>query len=450
MLRGTERRLLLFFIALAAVFAQTGAAPNPLQLLEQGRVEEAQKILLEMLRQDPDNQPANALMGQIAFDRKDYGAAAARFQKAPAVLDQNPLAKVNYAEALLETKSAEAAAGLLDGLPKDSADAQFEAGLMLARFEDYRRAEEHFKLAYAGYKEPQVVAYNLALAQFRLREYAACAATLEQIRSRGFHDDDILNLQGQCSTESGQVEKALAALKEGIQQNPRDERNYLAVAKLAVDEDMATTSLELLDQGLSHLPDSYLLLVQRGYLHLSQGQNQEAEADYRKAIALKPASGGAQIGLAFVLLENQHLPEAGELLQHIIDQQPSNFFAFYLFGEVRIHESRTDDAIRYLERAEALQPNFAAVHTDLGKLYLRKTDAPSAIRELEQSIRLDPDDTTAYYQISMAYRRAGEKEKSQAALAQVRVLNEEQRKVGSTKFITERFRKARNAALAPF
>jgi predicted Zn-dependent protease len=190
--------------------------------------------------------------------------------------------------------------------------------------------------------------------------------------------------------------------------------------------------------------------VQRGYIHLSQGQNQEAEGDYRKAIALKPDSDGAQFGLAFVLLEDQHLPEAGDLLQRIIDRQPSNFFAFYLFGEVRIHESRTDDAIHYLERSEALQPNFAAVHTDLGKLYLRKSDAASAIRELEQSIRLDPDDTTAYYQISMAYRKAGDKEKSQAALAQVRVLNEEQRKVGSTKFITERFRKARNAALAPF
>jgi predicted Zn-dependent protease len=452
MRRGIELSLVLCFIglpALSAQTAQTEQTPNPLQLLEQGRVEEARNILLQMLQQDPNNQPANALMGQIAFDQKDYSAAVSSFQKAPQVLDQNPLAKVNYAEALLETKAAEAAARVLNGLPKDNASAQFEAGLLLARFEDFRRAEEHFKLAYTGYKEPQVVAYNLALAQFRLREYAACAATLEQIRARGFHDDDILNLQGQCSTESGQAEKALAALKAGIQQNPRDERNYLAVAKLAVDEDMASTGLELLDQGLHYLPDSYPLLVQRGYIHLSQGQNQEAEGDYRKAIALKPDSDGAQFGLAFVLLEDQHLPEAGDLLQRIIDRQPSNFFAFYLFGEVRIHESRTDDAIHYLERSEALQPNFAAVHTDLGKLYLRKSDAASAIRELEQSIRLDPDDTTAYYQISMAYRKAGDKEKSQAALAQVRVLNEEQRKVGSTKFITERFRKARNAALAP-
>jgi hypothetical protein len=63
---------------------------------------------------------------------------------------------------------------------------------------------------------------------------------------------------------------------------------------------------------------------------------------------------------------------------------------------------------------------------------------------------LDPEDTTAYYQISMAYRKAGDRQKSQEALARVKILNEEQRKLGSAKFITERFRKARNVALAPF
>lgn len=438
----------LFIVGLASMSGQTGDL-NPLELLEQGRVEEARGILLEVLRHDPDNEPANVLMGQIAFDQKDYATAVSRFRKAPTVLNQNPLAKVNYAEALLETRSAPEAAQVLDDIPKGNADAQFETGLLLARFNDFRSAEKHFTLALSGYKQPQVAAYNLALAQFRLREYATCTTTLEQIRERGFHDDDILNLQGQCATESGQAEKALATLKEGILQNPRDERNYLAIGRLAVDEDMAMTGLELLDQGLHYLPESYVLLVQRGYLHLSQGQYPEAESDYRRAIVIKPRSTNAQIGLAFVLLENQQLREAGELLQRIIDEQPSNFFVYYLFGELRIHESQNDDAIPYLRKAAALEPNFAAVHTDLGKILLKKSDAVSAVEELEQSIRLDPDDTTAYYQLSLAYRKAGEKEKAQRALERVRVLNEERRKLGAAKFITERFRKARNKALAP-
>ena len=133
----------------------------------------------------------------------------------------------------------------------------------------------------------------------------------------------------------------------------------------------------------------------------------------------------------------------------IIDKDPKNFFAYYLFGELRIHEARNDDAVPFLSKAAQLQPNFAAVHTELGKIMFKKNDAAGAVRELEQSIRLDPDDTTALYQLSIAYRKVGQKEKAQAALVRVKELNEERRKLGATKFITERFRKARNQALAP-
>ena len=116
---------------------------------------------------------------------------------------------------------------------------------------------------------------------------------------------------------------------------------------------------------------------------------------------------------------------------------------------MRIHEGLDDEAITYLEKATALQPAFSAAHTNLGKLYLKKNNRAAALRELETAVKLDPEDTTAYYQLSIAYRRSGEKEKAQQALALVRRLNEEQRNLGTTRFLTQKYRKARSEALAP-
>jgi hypothetical protein len=56
--------------------------------------------------------------------------------------------------------------------------------------------------------------------------------------------------------------------------------------------------------------------------------------------------------------------------------------------------------------ATALQPAFAAIHSSLGKLHLKKNNLDLAVRELEIATRLDSTDTTGYYQLSIAYRKS--------------------------------------------
>ena len=99
------------------------------------------------------------------------------------------------------------------------------------------------------------------------------------------------------------------------------------------------------------------------------------------------------------------------------------------------------ESLRHLQQAAALKPDFVLARISLGKLYLKRNDLDSAIRELETSIRLDPQATTAYYQLSIAYRKAGEKEKALAALQQVRRLNREERKLGSDRFLYRKLKR---------
>ena len=440
LLRGVAS---LFLFACLALTAQTPREAQAIQFLQNGRVDEAQQLLTKLLQENPKNQPVHALLGQIAFGKQDYAGAISHFQKAPAFLSNNPVLLLSYAEALLTREAKDDAVHELSKLQRGEPEAHFEAGLLLARFGLYGPAEIQFQMAKtARYRDASVLAYNLALTQYRAGRFVDSASTLEELRKTQTLDADALNLLGQSYLDAGNSEPAESVLKSALGAFPKDERNYLALAKLAIDTEKLDMGLVVLDQGLKQLDNSYALHMQRGYLRLSNGYLTDAETDYRHAIELKPESTSPKIGLAFVLLQNQRQAEATEILNQVLSIKP-NFFVHYLMAELRIREGSDDEALSQLQASAKLEPKFSPTHTNLGKLLLKKKEIPQAIEELELAVKLDPDDATAYYQLSTAYRLSSQREKAQQALARVKELNKEQRELGTTRFITRRLQKVR-------
>lgn len=435
--------------------AQPPWKQQALELLDEGHDQKARKVLLEVVRQQAGDEEAQALLGQIAFNRKEYEEAAVRFAKAPSVLQVNPLLLVNYAEALLESNAGAYARRVLQKVPEEDAIAQFESGLLLARHREYAASESHLLLAQGAYPDKSVAAYNLALVQYLLGKFAECAATLAKIHNQS-SDSDVLNLLGLTYLEMENFQKAAQILQGATRKHPQDERNYVAIARLSIEAATPLIGLEFLDRGLTYLPASHILRIQRGYLMLSQGRYGEAVSDYQKAIELQPDSEMARLGLAFVLVEAQRHEEAIALLEDTIRRIPSSSYAHYLLGEITMTQGvepgtpEEAESLRHLQRATTLKPDFVLAHTSLGKLHLKRNDLGSAIRELETSTRLDPEATPAYYQLSIAYRKAGEKEKALEALQQVRRLNREERKLGAARFLFRKLKRGAAQLYAPY
>ncbi len=445
--------------AVLLFFSQSPAQRDPkqrvLELLDNGHQEKAREILLEIVGRQPADEQSQALLGQIAFDRKDYREAVVRFARAPSILQGNPLLLVSYAEALIESNELSAATRVLQKVPREDPIAQFESGLLLARYGEYTASERHLMLARPAYPDPSVAAYNLAFVQYLQGKFSECAATLEEI-PEPLESGDILNLLGLALIEMEEFQKAAQILQEAARKHPLDERNYVAIARLSVEGAVPPSlALEFLDRGVTHLPASPVLHVQRGHLRLSQGRYGEAASDYRKAMQLQPDSETARLGLAFVLVEAQRHEEAIDLLKETIRRNPSSAYAHYLRGEITMARGVQPDtpeeaeSLRHLQRAIALQPDLVPAHTALGKLSLKRNDVGAAVRELETSIRLDPEATPAYYQLSIAYRKAGEKEKALAALQQVRRLNREKRKLGADRFLYRKLKRGAVGLYAP-
>ena len=429
-----------FLLLQVMLFGQLDRMTTAQSYLQQGRIEEARKILLELLRETPNHQVLHAMLGQIAFSRQEFQQAVEHFRRADNVIGSNPLMRINLAEALLETRASDLAKLELAKLASTATMAQFEAGLLLARHGDFLGAEQHFLKAKPGYPKPQVISYNLALAQYSARKFPECSATLEEARRKGMRSADILNLLGQSYSESGRTVEAAKILKEALRLYPKDERNYVSLATILIEDDGAAEGLELVDKGLGLLPKSPAILLQRAYLLMSLGRNREAELDYRRVVEIDKKSVAARIGLAFSFIQSQRQTEATTLLEELASSERGNYFPYYLLGELYLRQGLEDQAILSLTKAASLEPGFAAIHSSLGKVHLKKQNLDAAVKELETATRLDPSDTTGFYQLSIAYRRMGQPERAREALVQVRRLNEIERELGTSRFLTRKLK----------
>ncbi|MDE2925722.1 MAG: tetratricopeptide repeat protein [Acidobacteriota bacterium] len=457
-------RIPVLFIFFCFGWSQSSGQKTVSELLQTGRLPEARKILLELAQEDPDNEDLQAVLGQIAFSLKEYGEAAKRFRESASKLSKNPILLLNYTESLLQTKDNQAALEAVERLPEDHFMAQFEAGLILARFGEFPAAERHFKQARAGHPDPLSVAYNLALAQYRLRKFEECAATIEESR-RGWTISNVSDPPSAQKQERmldllllAKQEAPVDMLRQAIGRDPGDEINYLAIAERRVEENKLLQAVELVERGLEQLPHSYSLRFKHAHLRYFLAQYGLAEAEYRKAAELRPDLAMPRVGLALVLMETRQLDEAATVLQEVLRRTPLSFYGHYLLGELAVLSgvapgSQVESkAVEHLKQATALQPDFffwegsspvALAHTSLGKLYLQRSDPASAVRELEKAVQLDPEATPAFYQLSIAYRKLGNKEKERQTLAQVRRLNQQRRELGARKLSKRAVQKTR-------
>ena len=456
-----------FFLFFCFGWSQSPWQKTVSELLQTGRLPEARKILLKLAQEDPDNEDLQAILGQIAFSLKEYGEAAKRFQESTSKLSTNPILLLNYTESLLRTKATGSALEAVERLPENHFMAQFEAGLILARFGEFPAAERHFRLARAGHPDPMSVGYNLALAQYRLRKFEECAATLEELR-RGWIMSDSSDPPDHPSAQNrermldllllAKKEAPVDLLRQAIDRDPANAINYLAAAERLVEEDKLLQAVGLVERGLEQLPQSYSLRFKHAHLRYFLAQYGMAESEYRMAAEIRPDLDMPRVGLALVLMETRQLDEASTVLQEVLRRTPLSFYGHYLLGELAIMSgaapgSRIESkAVEHLKQATALQPDFffwegsspaALAHTSLGKLYLKRSDPASAVRELEKAVQLDPEATPAFYQLSIAYRKLGNREKERQTLAQVRRLNQQRRELGARELSSRALRKTR-------
>jgi tetratricopeptide (TPR) repeat protein len=168
-------------------------------------------------------------------------------------------------------------------------------------------------------------------------------------------------------------------------------------------------------------PSSYRVHELSAEIFEVQNRYEQAVAEYRKAIALKPNAPDIHYRLGRALLLQSHDPAsldlAAEEFRSELKVSPEDGACEFQLGQIAQVQGKSSDAKLHFERAVALSPTFVAGLIALGKVKSEEKDYGKAVELLSRATQIQPENETAHYALITAYRNAGQMDKAKAEKA---------------------------------
>jgi Flp pilus assembly protein TadD len=179
--------------------------------------------------------------------------------------------------------------------------------------------------------------------------------------------------------------------------NNSADRQSLETARAALVDGEAGTSLAIAHGVLASQPNNVAALSQAGDAEMQMGDRLNAEADYKRALAISPHDVRARLGLAKMLLRDD-LHGAELAFRAILADSPHNPVVLNDLGYVLDLQERHAEAQSFYVEALASDPNRLSVRVNLALSLALSGQAPRAesmLRDLAQTagatskVRLD-------------------------------------------------------------
>lgn len=340
----------------------------------------ARPYLERLIRKNPRDSTAQAMLGAIAFGQRDCTSAVAHFEQGRGALANNVLALEEFGACLVNLGRA------AESVPV------FERILAL-RPADWKAR------------------YNLGLVQYRAHHGREAVQTLLPLTNNPDAKTGALNLIAAVYEAGGQTPKAVVALRQAIALAPRDPGNYLDLATLCLDHGSFGVGIDVLKAGVRVLPGSSALYTELGVLLVQTGRFDEADDAFRRAEALRPAQNYSTVALGISLLEENRARPALNLVKQRLQTSPRDPVLNYLLAEILVRQGAQPgtppfrDAVAAAERAVQGKRGFVPALDVLAELELRSGHIGRAERASRAALESDPQDQSALYHLVVCARR---------------------------------------------
>jgi tetratricopeptide (TPR) repeat protein len=179
-------------------------------------------------------------------------------------------------------------------------------------------------------------------------------------------------------------------------------------------------------EQLARMPSSGAIHELMADAYRIQGKYDQAVQEWRDAQQISPADQRVTAGLARALWLNREFDEARPMLDELVKHQPESADLNFELGDVLLNVDDIPKAVHYLETAIKLAPGQLQAHASLGRAYTRAGQPLRAIPHLKAAAALDPNGR-GYYTLSQAYEAAGQKELGREALRKYREISADRR-----------------------
>jgi tetratricopeptide (TPR) repeat protein len=138
-----------------------------------------------------------------------------------------------------------------------------------------------------------------------------------------------------------------------------------------------------------------------------QGKLDEAMAEFREALRLKPNFADPHNMLGLVLEDQGKLDEAMAEFREALRLEPNLADPHGNLGNVWRAQGKLAEAIAEYREALRLKPNFAKPHGGLGNVLQDQGKVDEAIAEYREALRLEPNDLIGHINLGGALRDKG-------------------------------------------
>lgn len=187
------------------------------------------------------------------------------------------------------------------------------------------------------------------------------------------------------------------------------------------------------DEGIQEIREAVRLSPEQPWLRtglasalLTAGQTEEAEAEFRRALA-DPlhdiARGDALVRLGVLLAKKGNLDEAIDLFRQAIELRENNTRAIYNYGLALSKKGERDAGIAEVRRALAIAPFDPEAQHGLGAMLTEQGKLAEALVHLEQAVALHPTSAAYREDLGSALFTSGDVERAGEQLAEAVRLN---------------------------
>ncbi|WP_288354005.1 tetratricopeptide repeat protein [uncultured Marinobacter sp.] len=192
--------------------------------------------------------------------------------------------------------------------------------------------------------------------------------------------------------EQGELDEALADIREIRKNNPDQEENFrLLEINLLLDRAHGERALQAANEALESFPANVRIRYARAMLLDSMDKPEQAEADLRMIIQEQPDNAVALNALGYILTtRTDRLDEARDYIERALAIDPENPAILDSMGWVLYLQGNTDEALSYLSRAwEAYADPEVAAH--YGEALWQTGEQEQARSIWREGFEQDPD-----------------------------------------------------------
>lgn len=358
-------------------------------LIDLKRDDDAAKDLDTVRPLAPDEPRAAYLRAVIAGQRGDSVAANDALKEVVSAIDPLPVDWLARREQLLMT-AALAHYGLgnylksreyLDTVLSRNANNIPAKKLMAAIFyqtRDYGRAESQLQaLIRLTPDDPQVL-HLLGMVNMAQKRYAKAAEFLERATSRSGSAEMNRSL-GMTQLQLGKIDQGLSSLEKAFAANPGDIQSGMALAAAYARQGKKDKALKTTETMIKRNPDNLAALNFLAALKASSGDKRGARTVYGQVLSRDPDFIPAILNLVRLDVAEAHYDDARKRLDATLKKHHDDYQVSYEYAQLEQRTGRTNEAIRHLTKAVAVQRQDSSPALMLIDLYLRQRQADQAL-----------------------------------------------------------------------